>query len=80
MTDAKPQPPEPGPQMRDHIAHSVVTAMTAALLESRHSRGQIDIIVHHQDLGRLDAVEVRQRATGAPLRFMKPSGLASQSS
>ena len=69
-----------GADMRDHIAQAVVTAMAAALLEPRDSGRQIDIIVHHQDLRRRDAIESATAATGAPLRFMNAVGLSSHSS
>ena len=75
------QPPEIGADMRDHIAQAVVAAVAAALLEPRDPGRQIDVVVHHQDLGRRDAIEVRATATtGAPLRFMNAVGLSSHSS
>src|SRR5258708_2406297 len=47
--------------MRDHVAHAVVPTVAAALLEAHHAGQQVDFIVCHQDLPRIDALERRQR-------------------
>src|SRR3990167_296254 len=66
MADAEAQPPEIfAAEVRDNVLQTVMPAVPAAHLQARHSRWQIQFVVHHQHLCRRNLVELRQRADGA---------------
>ena len=57
---------------------AVVPAMPPPSLSARSPGGEVELVVHDQDLLRLDLVEARERRTGCPERFMKVCGSSQQ--
>src|SRR4029453_8449324 len=67
VADAQPKPPEfSAAQLRDDVLEAVVSGASAAELELYASRLQIQLVVRDQDLGRRDAIEMRERRDRKP--------------
>ena len=64
VAHADAQPPEIRSELCDHVAHAVVPAVAAALLEPHNAGRQVDLVVHHQHFRRQDAIERGQRLYG----------------
>src|SRR5277367_1898590 len=58
MTDAQTNSPKIFADVRDGVAQSIVSAMSAALLQSHGAYGQIELVVRNQDLLRQDLEEI----------------------